>query len=107
MTSGGGTAPHSGAGDTVRSALGTEGVHENETAVREEWAQRFVHQGRACGELGSPLWQRLLTLIGRDVRAAGPSWDVLGHGASLRFGQGALPLRGFADLGLWNVTPTA
>ncbi|MGI9578520.1 MAG: DUF2332 domain-containing protein [Microthrixaceae bacterium] len=59
---------------------------------REVWAQRFVQQGEACGELGSPLWHRLLLLIGRDIATDGPSWQVMRQGAELRFGQ-AGPLR--------------
>lgn len=68
------------------------GPPSSERDLREQWATRFVQQAEACGELGSPLWHRLLNLIARDLGAGGPSWEVMRHGASLRFGQAA-PLR--------------
>ncbi len=57
-----------------------------------EWADRFRAQARACGDLGSPLYDRLLRLVAHDLDAAGPTWEVLRPHAGLRFGQAA-PLR--------------
>src|SRR3954469_22308901 len=34
-------------------------------------------QSRACGSLGSPLYERLLTAGGKDVEGDGAPWDVL------------------------------
>jgi hypothetical protein len=59
---------------------------------RETWAQRFEHQAAACGEIGSPLYARLLRLIAEELRAGTSSWDVVATRADLRFGQ-AGPLR--------------
>lgn len=59
---------------------------------RQEWAGRFAQQARACEDLGSPLWARVLRIVADDVEAGGASWDVLAQRAGLRFGQ-AGPLR--------------
>jgi hypothetical protein len=61
-------------------------------ADRDEWADRFDQQAGACAELGSPLYGRLLGLVGEDIRSGGSTWDVLSARAELRFGQ-AGPLR--------------
>lgn len=61
-------------------------------AGRDEWAGRMEQQAEQCGHLGSALYERLLRLLADDVRAAGPTWDVVATRADLRFGQ-AGPLR--------------
>lgn len=58
----------------------------------QEWATRFDQQAAACDELGSPLYGRLLRLLGADIRSEGTTWAVLSSRAGLRFGQAA-PLR--------------
>ncbi|MGB3411262.1 MAG: DUF2332 domain-containing protein [Microthrixaceae bacterium] len=60
--------------------------------ARKEWAGRFDAQSVACHQLGSALYGRLLEIIAGDIRADGPSWEVLSGNAGLRFGQ-AGPLR--------------
>ena len=62
------------------------------STVRSEWGERFAQQAVACAELGSALYGRLLGIIGHDVGAGGPSWEVIAPHADLRFGQ-AGPLR--------------
>lgn len=43
-------------------------------------AEACERQAHACAALGSPLYARLLPVVAADVRAGGPSWDVLaGH----------------------------
>ena len=67
-------------------------MSEGGPADRDEWADRFVVQAAACEELGSPLWSRLLLHLADDIRAGGPTWDVVEPHTELRFGQ-AGPLR--------------
>lgn len=92
MGSGASTEPEpepAGAGE----AAGAAGAGERAGAAgAAEWAGRFVQQAAACDELGSPLWARLLRIVGDDVAAEGPSWSVIRERAELRFGQ-AGPLR--------------
>ena len=48
--------------------------------ARRVLAGRVRRQAVACARLGSPLYERLLEQVARDVEAAGPSWKVLqGH----------------------------
>ena len=79
----------------------------DEVAGPAEWAGRFEQQGRACEELGSPLWGRLMAIIAADVAAEGPSWSVVRARSDLRFGQaGPLRLVGAAHrLGLSGAAP--
>ena len=63
-----------------------------EPAGRAEWAGRMEQQAEQCGQLGSDLYDRLLRHLADDVRAGGPTWDVVAVRADLRFGQ-AGPLR--------------
>ncbi len=60
--------------------------------VREDWAERFRTQSEQCGQLGSPLYMRLLRIIGDDVETGGATWDVIAPSRGLRYGQ-AGPLR--------------
>jgi len=78
-----------------------------EPAGPAEWAERLRTQAVACDDLGSPLYGRLLRLIGDDCAAGGVSWEVLAPHAGLRFGQaGPLRLLGAAHrLGLAGVAP--
>jgi hypothetical protein len=64
---------------------------------RQLWAERLEQQAKACAELGSDLYGRLLVLVAQDVAAGASTWDVLRAGSErvggeLRFGQ-AGPLR--------------
>jgi hypothetical protein len=64
---------------------------------RELWAERLGQQAKACAELGSDLYGRLLSLVADDVAAGSSTWDVIRAGSErvggeLRFGQ-AGPLR--------------
>ena len=61
-------------------------------AHRDEWAGRFAQQAEQCAHLGSALYDRLLRHLADDVRAGGPTWDIVATHADLRFGQ-AGPLR--------------
>lgn len=72
--------------DRGRSTWGSAGD------PRANWADRFAAQARACGSLGSDLYRRLLDLLARELSAGASTWDLLGRGDDLRFGQAA-PLR--------------
>ena len=80
--------PSSGPGAVTMEAESDGGA----VAGRAEWAGRMAQQAEQCGHLGSALYDRLLRLLADDVRAGGPTWDVVATHAGLRFGQ-AGPLR--------------
>lgn len=62
-----------------------------------DWSGRFAQQAAACGDLGSPLYERLLRLLAADCARRGATWEVVEPHAALRFGQaGALRLLGAA-----------
>jgi hypothetical protein len=48
-----------------------------ERSRREALAGQLESQARLCGQHGSPLYASLLTSAAGDVRAAGPTWDLL------------------------------
>ena len=52
-----------------------------------DWAGRFTQQAESCAELGSPLYERLLSLLAIEVAQSGPTWEVIAPRADLRFGQ--------------------
>lgn len=60
--------------------------------ARERIAEDLVLQGRHCATAGSPLYAHLLAAAAEDVRASGPTWDVLAPHADERRTE-ALPLR--------------
>ncbi len=57
-----------------------------------DWAERFAQQAESCAGLGSPLYERLLSLLAIEVAETGPTWAVIAPRSELRFGQ-AGPLR--------------
>src|SRR5262245_61840618 len=60
-----------------------------------EMAEVLRWQSRACGGLGSALYERLLDAVAVDVEAAGPCWDVLtGHEGAERWSMPALRFMG-------------
>ena len=62
---------------------------------RETWAQRFEHQAAACGEIGSPLYARLLRLIAEELPRRHVELGRGGHPCrpALRAGGTAAPGR--------------